>query len=72
MGVFNLLYSIIRSFNHRLWALPAAGLSAHTEQGISHGPVSAAIPNAVSLNITIMNDLYKQKSPEYDLRAYSS
>jgi len=27
-------------------ALPAAGLSAHTAQGISHRPVSATIPNA--------------------------
>jgi len=29
-------------------ALPAAGLSAHTPTGLIHGPVSAAIPNAVS------------------------
>ncbi|MES2277514.1 MAG: glycoside hydrolase [Bacteroidota bacterium] len=29
-----------------IWALPAAGLSAHTPAGLTHRPVSAAIPNA--------------------------
>jgi hypothetical protein len=29
-----------------IWALPSAGLSAHTPAGIRHWPVSASIPNA--------------------------
>jgi hypothetical protein len=44
------LYAKPRTSNHQplisTIALPAAGLYAHTTQGLSHGPVSALIPNA--------------------------
>jgi len=33
-----------------MWALPAAGLSAHTPAGLRLRPVSAPIPNANCLN----------------------
>lgn len=40
------------------WALPAAGLSAHTAHGLRRRPVSVAIPNADSfyvMTIPILN-----------------
>jgi hypothetical protein len=36
-----LLFSFVN-----IWALPSAGLFAHTRTGLSHGPVSASTPNA--------------------------